>query len=81
MSKDSPARYYQKNKEKIKKKSCERYQNKKKKKKKKKRQRKKKKKRIECSHEQYNILSESEKQKLVEYKKSYYEMQKRKNLL
>ena len=73
MSKDSPARYYQKSKEKIKKILVKGIKIRKRKRRRRK-GKKKKKKKTESSHEQYKILSENEKQKLVEYRKSYYEM-------
>ena len=71
MPKDSSARYYQKkNKEFVQKKSCERYQSFSEEGKNKKR---------ECGCKRFENSSENEKQKLVDYRKKYYEMRKNKN--
>ena len=59
MSKVSSAKYYQNNKEKLKKKSCGRYQS---------LFKEKKEKKVEYGREQYKNLPEDEKQKLVEYR-------------
>ena len=67
MSKDSSARYYQKNKWKIQKSFRERYQNLTEEEKTKKR---------EYVRERYKNLSEDEKQRLVGYRKRYHEMWK-----
>ena len=60
MCKNLSAKYYQKNKERLRKKALGRYQNLSKEEKEKKRQ---------YVHERYKNLSEDEKHKLVEYKK------------
>ena len=67
MSKNLSAKYYQGNKERLQKKACQRYQNLSKEKIEKKRQ---------YVHECYKNLSEDEKQKLVEHRKTYYRMRK-----
>ena len=72
MSKDSSARYYPKNKEKIQKRSREKYWS---------LSEKEKNKKWQYDGQQYKNLSENEKQRLLEYRKRYYEMQKNKNLL
>ena len=66
MSKDSPAKYYQNNKDKLQNKARERYQSLSKGEKEKKNQ--------QYGCEQYKNLPEDEKQKLVEYRKEYYKM-------
>ena len=66
------ARYYQKNKEKIQKKFCEREQS---------LTEEENNKNREYGHERYKNLSEDEKQRLVEYRKRYYKIGKNKNLL
>ena len=71
MSKKLSAKYYQENKERLRKKARERYQNLSKEKKEKKRQ---------YARERYRNLPEDEKQKLVEYRKKYYRMRKYFNL-
>ena len=65
MSKDSCARYYEKNKEEIQKKSRERYQILSEEERNRKRQ---------YGRERCKNLSEDEKQRLVEHRKRYYEM-------
>ena len=67
MPKDSCAKYYQNNKERLQKKVCERYQSLSKEEKGKKQQ-------YDC--EKYKNLLEDEKQKLIEYRKKYYQMRK-----
>ena len=67
MSKDSSAKYYQNNKERLQKKSRERYQS---------LCEKERGKKQKCGREGYKILTENEKQKLVEYRKKYYNMRK-----
>ena len=57
LSKDLCARYYQKNIEKIQRKSCERYKQ-------------------EYGCKKYKNLSETEKERVVEYRKIYHELQK-----
>ena len=76
MPKDLSPKYYEKNKEMIQKKSCERYQNKKEKRKTKKKKIKKKK-RTEYGHKYNKTLSENEKQILAEYRKTYHEVKKK----
>ena len=67
MSKDSLAKYYQDNKERLQKKACERCQSLSKEEKEKKQQ---------YGHEWYKNLLVAEKQKLVGYRKKYYKMRK-----
>ena len=67
MSKDSLAKDYQDNKERLQKKACERYQSLSKEEKEKKQQ---------YGHEWYKNLLVVEKQKLVDYRKKYYKMRK-----
>ena len=67
MSNDSPAKYYQNNKERLQKKLMKNMKVFLKKKKKKKQQ---------YGHEQYKNLPEDDKQRLVEYRKNYYKMRK-----
>ena len=67
MSKNSPAKCYWDNKERLQKRGSERYQSLCKDKKKKKRQ---------YGHQRYKNLSEDEKQKLFEYRKKDYKMRK-----
>ena len=67
MSKDSSAKYYQNNKERLPKKACERYQSLSKEEEEKKQQ-------YAC--ERYKNLPEDKKQKLVEYRKKYYKLRK-----
>ena len=67
MSKIFSAKYYQEHKERLQKKTCERYQNLSKEEKEKKQQH-------GCEH--YKNLSEDEKQKFVEYRKKYYRIRK-----
>ena len=66
MSKNLSAKYYQENKERLQKKSRERYQN----------LSKHKKKQHDHGHEHYKNLSEDDKSKLVQYIKKYYKMRK-----
>ena len=61
------AKYYQENKERLQKKTCERYQNLSQEEKKKKQQ-------YGCEH--YKNISEYDKQKLAEYRKKCYRMRK-----
>ena len=65
MSKNLSVTYYQENKERVRQKACQRYQNLSKKEKEKKRQ-------YVC--EQYKSLPEHEKQGFAEYRKKYYGM-------
>ena len=65
MSKDSSAKYYQNNKERLRKKACERYES------------FSKEKEWEYGCKRYKKLPEDKKQKLVKYRKKYYK--KRKN--
>ena len=67
ISKTLSAQYYQENKERPPKKSCERYRNLSKEEKEKKQQ---------YGHERYKNISEDKKQKLLEYRKKYYRMRK-----
>ena len=67
MSKTLSAKYYQENIERLQKNACERYQN----------LFKEKEKKWLDGHECYKNLSEDEKQKLVEYRKTYYRMRKK----
>ena len=67
MTRHASAKYYRKKNRKDFKKSRERYQ---------KLSEEKKNKKREYGHEQDKNISEDEKQKLVEYRKRYYEMQK-----
>ena len=67
MSKNSPAKYCQEYKERLRKKACERYQNLSKEEKQKKQL---------CGHECYKSLSEDEKNKLFEYRKNIIEWEK-----
>ena len=68
MSKNFWAIYYQENKERLQKKTYERNQN----------PSKEKKKKCQYGRECYKNLSENEKQKLVEYRKKYCKMKKKK---
>ena len=67
MSKGSLAKYYQNNKDRLQKKTCQRYQS---------RSKQDKEKRRQYGCERYKNLPEVEKQKLVEYRKKYYKMRK-----
>ena len=67
MSKNLSAKYYQENKERLRKKDRERYQNLSTAKKEKKQQ---------YDRERYKNISEDEKNGLVEYRKKYYRMRK-----
>ena len=66
---NSSAKYYQDNKERLQKRTCERYQRLSNKEKEKKKQ--------QYGREQYKILPEDEKQKLDEYRRKYYKLRKK----
>ena len=66
---NSSAKYYQHNKERLQKRTCERYQRLSNKEKENKKQ--------QYGREQYKILPEDEKQKLDEYRRKYYKLSKK----
>ena len=68
MSKESSAKYYQSNKERLRKKTHERYQS---------LSKGEKEKQWQYGREPYQSLQEDEKQKLAEYRKRYYRMRKK----
>ena len=68
ISKDSSAKHYEDNKERLKKKACERDQSLSKE--------EKEKKKWQYGHEWYKNLPENKKQKLVEHRKKYYKMKR-----
>ena len=67
MSKDSSAKFYQINKERLKKKACQKYRS---------LSKEEKEKSDNMVVNDRNVLSEGEKQKLFEYRKTYYKMRK-----
>ena len=72
MCKDSSAKYYQNNKERLQEMSLEKYRS---------FFQRKKPKKLLNGRIIYKNLSENNKQKLVKYRKKYYEMRKNKNIL